>query len=449
MSTTIEKQQVSAHRIVRNFLIMSMAFALNHGTVTALIALASSDLGSALGNASSSILYVCYTIVAAFFSHYTTANLGSKRTLVFGLSVYCLYVASYLIAYLIPSLQWFAICIGACLGGIGAGVLWPAQGAYYSQAAQLLAELGQKERHETNAMLGGYFASCYLSGEVAMKLLSSIIPTYTGNAGIKILFIFFTIVACASAFAMSFVDDLQKIKTINQEQLEDKSLGATAFSAIKLLLKDPKCTLMIPFNFAFGLGASYINGYFFSAVVSNELSTNAIGYISATVVLSAAIFAMPLSRLGAILEQAPVVAFGAICIFIFAIINLIFSSASLGSWPIIIAMAILFGAGRSTWEGNFKATFADYFPNDVKAAFANVQLQSGLATALGFILVLAAPPVVVGCCVAGTCILAVFAQLLAHRLYKASILRNDDPLLFHEHEPPRPLQRNNDDSDII
>ena len=47
-------------------------------------------------------------------------------------------------------------------------------------------------------------------------------------------------------------------------------------------------------------------------------------------------------------------------------------------------LAVVFGCGRSTWETNFKATFADYFPHAKEAAFANVQLQSGVASTIGF-----------------------------------------------------------------
>jgi len=44
------------------------------------------------------------------------------------------------------------------------------------------------------------------------------------------------------------------------------------------------------------------------------------------------------------------------------------------------------GTGRATFEGTLKATFADYFANEKEGAFANIILQNGLASSLGFIL---------------------------------------------------------------
>ena len=67
--------------VVRNFLLMSLCFSLNHGTVTALISLAGSELGASLGNTSLGVLYFVYTFTAAFASHSVVALFGAKRNL--------------------------------------------------------------------------------------------------------------------------------------------------------------------------------------------------------------------------------------------------------------------------------------------------------------------------------------------------------------------------------
>mmetsp|Transcript_13021 Transcript_13021/g.19494 ORF Transcript_13021/g.19494 Transcript_13021/m.19494 type:complete len:484 (+) Transcript_13021:105-1556(+) len=437
----LSRTNAGKRRIMQNFILMSVCFALNHGTVTALTALASSELGILLGNISSGILYFQYTMVAAFFSYWTTANLGAKRTLIFGLGLYCLYVASYLIAYLFPIIRWSAICLGSFLGGIGGGIVWPAQGIYYSQIATLIAAKDEKySRQEWNSLLAGIFASIFLFGEVTMKLLTSIIPNYGGNTSIQILYVFCTVIACASAVFICLIDSLDQYTTNDDKDKSDISLGATAHLAINLLIKDPRCALMLPFSASFGLGVAYMNGYFFASVVSDQLSPYAVGYIAAIVVFSAAVVALPYSRLGAFLNtQAPIVAFGSLCILLFALINLLFSPAQLGTWPLIIALAFVFGVGRSTWEGSFKATFADYFPNDTKAAFANVQLQMGIATALGFILDIVTSPTVVGLCVILCSFIAFFAQLLAqylhhHRSSPPNTVNTQDETPMHENE---------------
>ena len=64
-----ETQQKSAQRILRNFHVLAAALSLNHGCVTALVALAASELGSSLGNTTLFILYAFYTLSAAFLSN--------------------------------------------------------------------------------------------------------------------------------------------------------------------------------------------------------------------------------------------------------------------------------------------------------------------------------------------------------------------------------------------
>ena len=95
--------------------------------------------------------------------------------------------------------------------------------------------------------------------------------------------------------------------------------------------------------------------------------------------------ALPLGRLGRSLgTQRPVVALGGACFGLFAVATLIFSREALGCWLASVGLAVVFGAGRATWEGNFKSSVADDFHDATTAAFANVTVQSGLASTLGF-----------------------------------------------------------------
>mmetsp|Transcript_9487 Transcript_9487/g.30993 ORF Transcript_9487/g.30993 Transcript_9487/m.30993 type:complete len:521 (-) Transcript_9487:95-1657(-) len=467
----------ASDRILRNFLLMSAFFAANHGTVTSLIALASGALGRTLGNASSALLYFVYTLSAAFVSNYFTARFGAKKTLFAGLSIYCFYVVSYLVAYVSPpGVMWVAVLIGAVLGGFAAGIIWPAQGSYYAESAERYARETGITREAANSLLGGYFSSTYLGFEVAMKLFSSIIPMIAGETkGIVILFLFFSLVACTSAALTSTIDPLtgKDVKSCQMrvfsssasgrsavlttttrdvapaaaaaESLDDDDadaaaslaseggggettqrqpdFGKKALQALTLLVKDPKCRCMIPMNFVFGLGSSYVNGYFDGVVVTGEMGVEDVGFVSAVVVGSATVFALVYGELGRRRkgDQAPLVVWGALCISSFAAVNLAFSTSALGKWSVAVPLATLFGSGRAIWEGSFKATFADYFPNDLEAAFANVVIQSGLASTIGFFLVFAAPLYVVGGLVIFFGALAAVAQLYASRLHKRQL----------------------------
>jgi hypothetical protein len=174
---------------------------------------------------------------------------------------------------------------------------------------------------------------------------------------------------------------------------------------------------LVPTNLAFGLAAAYLNGSFLNAVVSQYLGERAVGAVSAVVVASAAMLALPLGRLGRVLgTQRPVVALGGACFGLFAVATLIFSREALGCWLASVGLAVVFGAGRATWEGNFKSSVADDFHDATTAAFANVTLQSGLASTLGFLLNAHAPPRLVAIIVVACAAAAAASQAVATKI---------------------------------
>mmetsp|Transcript_27388 Transcript_27388/g.82184 ORF Transcript_27388/g.82184 Transcript_27388/m.82184 type:complete len:446 (-) Transcript_27388:22-1359(-) len=401
-------------RVVTNFLLMCVCFSVNHGTVTAVISLAGSELGPSLGNASLGVLYCVYTLTAAFASHAAVRALGAKRTLLLGLGTYCLYVASYLVAiFQSGSARYGAVMLGAVLGGAAAGCLWPAQGAYYARSAERYAAAASCSREQANSKLGAYFSTCYLVGELAMKLLSSILPAAFGSGANTFLYVFYAIAAFLAAAGVLLIDDVdQGLKR------GGGGWGATALSASRLLVDSPLARCTVPMNFAFGFGAAYLNGYFFTSVVTPGVGADKIGYVSALVVATAAAAALPLGRAGERLgDQAPLVAFGAACFLAFGLANLAFG-ASLGAWAALVPLALVFGTGRSVWETNFKASFADYFPDNKEAAFANVQLQSGFASTVGFFLNPHISPAALAWVAVLCAATAIVSQLLAARIHK-------------------------------
>ncbi|KAJ8603718.1 hypothetical protein CTAYLR_000211 [Chrysophaeum taylorii] len=405
----------TGRELVANFTVMSLCFSLNHGTVTALIALASSSLGTALGNVSSGVLYLIYTLTAAFAAHAMTAKLGSKKTLVVGLGIYCFYVVSYLVAYAIPESRWYAVIVGAAFGGVAAGSIWPAQGVYFARTAELYAVRTDITREAATSQLGARFAATYLACEVTMKLLSSIVPSFVPN-GIEALFALFTVIAFASVAGVATIDNIDL-----PESKVSVDFGKNALSATRLLSTDAICACMVPMNFAFGFGAAFVNGYFNSEVVKPGVGEDAIGYISAIIVGTAASLSLVYGRLGKFLGyQTPIVLWGAICFALFSLANLFFAASALGHWPFLVVLAAIFGSGRSVWEGSFKATFADYFPDDSAAAFANVQLQSGIASTIGFFLTATSVNVtVIGYVALVSAALALVFELCARVLYRA------------------------------
>jgi len=98
-----------------------------------------------------------------------------------GLFLYCFYVASFLIAGLVPAAEWGAAIVGAVVGGFSAGWLWTAQGVFFARTAVLYAKAAKRERAQINSLLAGVFTTFYVGLEVVCKLLSSLLHKWGGD----------------------------------------------------------------------------------------------------------------------------------------------------------------------------------------------------------------------------------------------------------------------------
>ena len=75
-----------------------------------------------------------------------------------------------MLSIIIPNLAWILFLSGASIGGIGAGIAWTAQGAYYSRNAQLYAELADTSLTKANSDFAAIFATSYLGFESFSKV---------------------------------------------------------------------------------------------------------------------------------------------------------------------------------------------------------------------------------------------------------------------------------------
>jgi len=196
---------------------MSVWFSLNHGCVTALLALAIANLGDKLGSFQSGTLYVFYVLSALFFSAALVSVMGSKWALVSGVFLYSFYIVCFLVAASVDhELRWVAAITGAGIGGIAAGNIWTAQGSYFGETVALYTKLTGMEAAEVSTMFGGWFAFCYLFFEVACKLLTSLLTYYGNNT---FIYTIFSIFAVCSVVGMTFIRNL-KNELEDQEEVQ-------------------------------------------------------------------------------------------------------------------------------------------------------------------------------------------------------------------------------------
>ena len=131
--------------LLYSFIGMTVAFGANHGTVTAALTLASSQLGDRLGGWQTGVLYTTYTLSALFSAAGMVETIGPRRVLALGMFLYCAYTGSFLVAIMFPSAAEPVALTGAAVGGIAAGWLWTAQGVYFGRVAAQLERLKRDE----------------------------------------------------------------------------------------------------------------------------------------------------------------------------------------------------------------------------------------------------------------------------------------------------------------
>lgn len=108
----------SIANLYKNFIIMCIAFSLNHGAVVSCLAYATAQLGNDLGGYGSGTLYIFYSITALLFSKPIVSMVGPKKGLILGVGGYCVYVAGFLFAIMVPDASWPVFLVSCAIGNI-------------------------------------------------------------------------------------------------------------------------------------------------------------------------------------------------------------------------------------------------------------------------------------------------------------------------------------------
>ena len=378
---------LAAKRTLSNFVAMSALFSANHGCVVSCLALASSRLGTT-GAWQSGILMIAYAASSLLGATYAVKTLGARNALILGMGSYCLYVGCFYVATILgdehPDQQASAAYLGAALGGIGAGVLWTGQGTYFGLASQEYSSQLQISVTESNAKLAGYHAFLYLAEELVMRMLSSVLLEFE-IASWETIFGIYTVVAVGSTLAMPFIYDYRKPDADD----DDSSAFRKATVAAELLRYDPKMKHMIGFNALFGFASAFLNSYVNGQVLPVALDdpdSKYVGILASTVSIVAAVASLLFGKLGSNERNNSIILIlGSLCFGGVVLPFLFQPDASRYGWIAILGVYCLHGIGRATFEGAWRSTFADYFSYEKEGAFANIILQNGVASGVGYI----------------------------------------------------------------
>jgi MFS family permease len=408
----------SSTSLMVNFITVAICFSLNHGCVTAVLALSSALIGKELAGTQTGVLYVMYTLSALTVASGLVQATGPKTALTVGLFLYCFYVGSFIIAANADPggwLQYLSACVGAGIGGFAAGWLWTAQGAFFARTSQFYAESKKLDPKASSSYLAATFATFYVGCEVILKFISSWLrDDADGNLR---LFTAYTIIAAAAAVCMSFIREVP---------IENPPAPGPLFSVKKITLAlnlwaiDSRMAFLTPINIAFGFTTAYINNYvntFLDTPGSDRKATPGwSGLVLAVTPATATLLSFPYSFLSAKYGKLALMVWGGLNYAAASVWVLILSPDDLvGLGFGIMGIYAVVGSGRAVFEGTNKALFADFFPEDKEAAFANVIVQSGGGAALAYFVFPMLEHEVIGYITAGMALLGIICLVLAFR----------------------------------
>ena len=442
-----------ANAVESNFRKMSVLFAINHGCVTSVLSLSVVLLGT-YGAFMSGALYIMYAATALIAASAIVAHLGSRRALILGCAVYCVYVLSFPLALIATSDAWQATVaiVGGGIGGIAAGFLWSAQGSYFAASAKRYSHASGMSVENANAKFAAIFGLLFLGFEVFLKVLplglkaieAAAYPSANGTTTAMadrvaqlasdasggaprhakgsdlIVAIVYSLCAMASAVGMLGIWDLDSRPNTAASPTNASAAGSgdaaappgppppaadayesqpaptpppPSFSvqrlaaAVLLWFSQPAVVLLAPVQIAFGLCSALLAYQVSGTAVPLAFPQNttiAAGCLSALVALVAASLQYPFKAASARFGKPPVMLLGLSAFGGLGALCLVLDNTALSAYFPLVACFVLQGVGRACYEGTNKALYADFFAADTEAAFANIVLANGLASAIGF-----------------------------------------------------------------
>lgn len=372
------------------FTVMSWTFGINHATVTTPIIYASSVLTSVNGQASNAMLYGTTLICSLLVASLVFGTLGAKRGLSLAMALYAVYVTMFAASAGMctkvdtasgaclesTSLQLPTTLIGSFIGGIGAGVLWISQGAFFTSICERVAKAEQKDSSTITSELAGSFAVVFLAAEALARASATLLVEY---AGMSYPALFYSMAGMAVAATVTFM----ALASDADQAPPPGSLCEKTMSAVRLW-NDPNIWLLQFTNLTFGFAAAWLAGYVNREILSQALSSGFIGIAGALQSGLSSILAAYLGKLAIQFGKTSIIALGSITSLLLGVLSKVGSPETWG-WGVLV-FYLFQSVTRAVYESTNKAVFADFFPGEKSVgAFANFFVFSTGSSTVAYI----------------------------------------------------------------
>jgi len=384
-----------------SFLLVFLAF---NGTQTIM----SSLLSGRLGYWSIACIYIAFTISSLFLSSAFVIAVSIKWSLFIGGVLYL----GFIVANIFPS--WETLVPFAVVLGIGASIIWAAEGAYVTNAAVSYAQLTQRPERSSLGLFNGIFFGIFQLSMFIGNIISSLVLSSSSDDNsdsslsyssgekthrAKLLFYIYTSICSIGVFGLLLLpspesnDDSdedegnkkRKPKTVKKKEFKnplEKIIGAL------ILWKEPRMLLMIAYLLFTGFEQAFIFGDFTKQFVRELHGVHNVGFVmsvfGAVDSICSFIFGRVADRIGARWIGYS----GAILMSVFLVTIRFCRDSTFGETLAAAFMwsALLGVADACIFSVFCNAAMAILFSDRAEAAFSNVKVFQAGGTAIMFFL---------------------------------------------------------------
>lgn len=380
---------------IRLFRLVHMSFSMLGIFIAynALQNLVSSFLG-VLGYWSVATIYISFSFSAALIGPSVVAYLKPKLSLFIGALCY----TSFVVANKWPML-WTLIPTATALG-IGASILWTAEGTYLTTVASNYAACLGKPRSSAMGLFNGIFFAVFQVNQIVGNLIAGFILSKSSDSGTdsaEYNILMYTYIGISGVATLSMLllpnEELiidEKEKVVNIMNNSQKTSTVQNILRAIVLVKNPRCFLLVPIMFYSGIEQAFIFGIFTSDIVSRAIGKSQIGFVMAAFGGVNVFFSFLLGRAADKVGPGYLVLFGFLCHVTF--LATVLTAVKLVGVPwfserewLLYLAAIVWAAGDAAWNTFTNTILGIYFSDNAEAAFANLKFWQSVGSAVPFI----------------------------------------------------------------
>jgi MFS transporter, NAG-T family, sugar:H+ symporter len=329
------------------------------------------------GNVGSNTLGILYSVfmVTNIVSSAIVSRLGPKLALIFGSMTYVLYVAANIIYT-----PWSMYPAGFLLG-VGAAVLWTAQGVYITRCSGYHEVANDLPLKSSIGFFNGLFFSIFQVNQLLGNLLVALL--FLQDVATNVIFIITSLIAASGTVLLTFIHKMPPPKVPSADDptvLVDLDTTSN-FDVTKTLnlLRDKRMALMVPIVIYSGMTQTFFFGTFPSLIDDKSWKFFTMAVFGAADAASSIFMGKLSDRIG----RKKVLAHGFI-IHLGVFIWLFLYEPAQHEHVLFFVLAILCGIGDGVFNTQLYAILGAYFPDDSEAAFANLKLFQSMVTAAAF-----------------------------------------------------------------